>query len=111
MRDLTPGGRRGVDELSPYDRATVGLWRRSYHRLERQPEDRSLAEAAMHAVLAGLRRWTDPPALFAAYEAGTAADFSMIDSLLPSTFPEELRWTVREAAFYLRWRELTSHGE
>jgi hypothetical protein len=61
----------------------------------------------MHAVLAGLRRWSNPGALFAAYEADTAAYFALVRSLLPSDIPEELVWRVREAAFYLRWRELT----
>jgi len=96
-----------VDELSPYDRATVSLWRRSHTELTEQPEHRQFAEAGMHAVLAGLRRWSDPGALFDSYEAETAADFALIRSLLPSDIPEEMIWRVREAAFYLRWRELT----
>ena len=96
-----------MDELSPYDRATVGLWRRSYTELTEQPEHRQLAEAGMHAVLARLRRWRDPHALFAAYEADTAADFALVRSLLPSDISEEMVWRVREAAFYLRWLELT----
>jgi hypothetical protein len=96
-----------VDELSPYDRATVSLWQRSYTELTEQPEHRQLAEAGMHAVLAGLRRWSDPRGLFAAYEADTAADFALVRSLLPPGIPDGMVWRVREAAFYLRWLELT----
>lgn len=95
-----------MDELSPYDRATVSLWRRSHSELTTKPEHRQLAEAGMHAVLAGLRRWSDPQALFAAYEVDTAADFALIRSLLPSDIAEDLVWRVRESAFYLRWLEL-----
>jgi hypothetical protein len=73
-------------------------------------ERRSLAEAAVHAVLSGLRRWSDATALFAAYEAEAAADLSLIGSVVPAGFPEELRWTVRDAAYWLRWLELTGQG-
>jgi hypothetical protein len=96
-----------VEDLSPYDRATLGLWRRSYTLLTEQPEDRQLVEAAMHAVLAGLRRWSRPAELFTAYEEGTAADFALARSVLPADASEELLWRVREAAFYLRYLELT----
>ena len=95
-----------VDELSPYDRATVSLWRCSHTELTDEAAHRQLAEAGMHAVLAGLRHWSEPQALLAAYEANTAADFALVRSLLPSDIPEEMIWRVREAAFYLRWLEL-----
>jgi hypothetical protein len=71
---------------------------------------RSLAEAAVHAVLSGLRRWSDAASLFAAYEAEAAADLSLIGSVVPPGFPVELRWTVRDATFWLRWLELTAQG-
>jgi hypothetical protein len=90
--------------LSPYDRATVGLWRRGRERLAAQP-DRALAEVAAHAVLARLRRCREPRALLAAYEAD-AADFRLIGSLLAGDEASELFWCVRDAAFGLRWREL-----
>lgn len=96
-----------MEDLSPYDRATLGLWRRSYTLLTEQQEDRQLVEAAMHAVLAGLRRWSRPAELFTAYEEGTAADFALVRSVLPADASEELLWRIREAAFYLRYLELT----
>jgi hypothetical protein len=95
-----------VEDLSPYDRATLGLWRRSYTLLTGQLEDRQLVEAAMHAVLARLRCWSLPAELFIAYEEGTAADFTLARSVLPADASEELLWRVREAAFYLRYLEL-----
>jgi hypothetical protein len=97
-----------VDDLSPYDRTTVELWRRSYEELTGHAGH--LPEAAMHAVLTGLRRHTDPAALFAAYEAEATADFTLMASLVPGDLSTELLWTVRDAAFYLRWKELTGGG-
>lgn len=99
-----------VDDLSPYDRATIGLWSRSYQELSRQPGDGAVVEAAMHAILAGLRRYADAPSLFTAYEAEAAADFALIRSLLPDDFTEETLWRVRDAAFHLRWLELMDSG-
>ena len=76
-------------------------------------------ETAVHAVLTGLRRCADLPALFARYAADARADFALIDSLvpaLPATTRDaahgidgnhERRFQVRDAAFYLRWLELT----
>lgn len=101
---------RPLDDLSPYDRATVGLWSRSYQELTQQPADGALIEAAVHAVLAGLRRFGEARSLFAAYETDAAADFALMGSLLPDDLSEEVRWRVRDAAFYLRWRELTDPG-
>jgi hypothetical protein len=66
-----------------------------------------------------LRRCADPAALFARYAADAKADFALIDSLvpaLPATTQDaghgidgndERRFQVRDAAFYLRWLELT----
>lgn len=97
-----------VEELSPYDRATVRLWGRSYHELFGRPDHGHLIEAAVHAVLAGLRREVEPEALFAAYEREAAADFALIRSLLPDQSQEESVWMIRDAAFHLRWIELTA---
>lgn len=99
-----------LEDLTPYDRATVALWSRSYHELIQQPEYNALVDAAVHAVLAGLRRFAQPSSLFAAYEAEAAADFALIRSLLPDQFVEELLWQVRDAAFHLRWVELRNPG-
>ena len=91
--------------LSPYNRATIGLWRRGRERLADQA-GRALAEVAAHAVLARLRRCGERAALLAAYEASPGADFSLIASLLPGDETSELFWCVRDAAFHLRWTEL-----
>jgi hypothetical protein len=78
-----------------------------------------IRETAVHAVLAGLRRCADSAALFTRYAADAGADFALIDSLvpaLPATTRDvahgidgnhERRFQVRDAAFYLRWLELT----
>ena len=96
-----------MDDLSRYHRATVGLWRRSHAALIGEQCDQCLRDAAVHAVLAGLRRHRGPRALLAAYEASPRADFSLVGSLLPGDEQSERFWRVRDAAFHLRWRELT----
>jgi hypothetical protein len=116
--------------LSAYDRATVGLWARSYREVHGgagprpapapagQPLPGYLAAAAVHALLVGLRRCAEPAALFALYAdtAATAADFALVDSLVPPAMADaadprhlndERRWQVRDAAFHVRWLELT----
>jgi len=101
---------RSVEHLSPYDRATVNLWARSYAELSRHPTHGPLIEAAVHAVLAGLRQYRQPPSLFAAYESNAIADFALIRSLVPSRLADEMLWRVRDAAFHLRWVESTGSG-
>src|SRR5438093_13555590 len=91
--------------LTPYNRATIGLWRRGRERLAGQP-GRAFAEVAAHAVLARLRRCRTRAALLAAYEASPGADFSLIASLLPGDETSEPFWCVRDAAFHMRWLEL-----
>ena len=95
-----------LEGLNRYDRATVALWSRSHAKLARRSGQSCLAEAAVHAVLAGLRRCPEPAALFARYEADAAADFALIGSLLRGEPESEPFWRVRDAAFYLRWLEL-----
>ena len=96
-----------VDDLSRYDRATVALWARSYAALSRRTEQRHLAEAAAHALLPRLRAHSTPAALLARYETDAAADFALIGSLLPGSPSDEELWQARDAAFHLRWQELT----
>ena len=72
----------------------------------------ALVEAAVHAVLARLRRHPDAAALFADHEAEPTTDFRLIASLLPydpdgTAADVEALQRVREAAFWLRWVELT----
>jgi len=75
-----------------------------------QADSSHLVEAAVHAVLAGLRRYTQPPALLHAYEDQAAADLALIRSVVETPLSDELLWRVRDAAFHLRWLELTSSG-
>ena len=96
-----------MDDLTPYDRATVNLWSRSYQELAEQPGYGALVEAAIHSVLAGLRTTRDVRSLFQGYEQNAAADFVLIRSLVSEGIAEELVWRVRDAAFHLRWLELT----
>lgn len=100
-----------MDELSRYDRATVALWARSYAALSRRASRRALAEAAAHALLPRLRVIDTPAALLARYETDSAADFALIGSLLPGRMADEPLWQARDAAFHLRWRELTAGGQ
>ena len=93
-------------ELSRYDQATVGLWGRGYAQAFGHIRQRALAEAAVHAVLVSLRRH-DLPGLFRCYDGGTAADLALAGSLMPPDTPEETLWQLRDAAFYLRWLQLT----
>lgn len=96
-----------MEQLSRYDQVTVALWRRSSLALGRDGQDPCLRGAAVHALLARLRGVTAPRALLAAYEVTTAGDFALIASLLPGDVESELFWRVRDAAFHLRWCELT----
>jgi hypothetical protein len=99
-----------LEDLSPYDRSTVRLWASSYTGLSRRPVSSNLLDAAVHVVLAGLREYGQPASLFAAYEAEAAADLELIRSLVVGEHPDELLWTVRDAAFYLRWSEFVGAG-
>ena len=104
-----------MGDLTPGRRAVVSLWRESHRALPDHPAGRVVAEAAAHALLARLRV-TCPTAdtLWRHYEAGNASDFTLIASLVPSpptarttTEREQRLYPIREAAFWLRWRELT----
>ncbi|MBI4496642.1 MAG: hypothetical protein HY689_01925 [Chloroflexi bacterium] len=95
-----------LKDLNRYDRATVALWRRGHAELPQREPSRHLAEAAVHALLTGLRRCADAGALFARYETDTNADFVLISSLLAGRLNQDRLWRVRDAAFYLRWLEL-----
>jgi hypothetical protein len=95
-----------MDDLKPYDRATVALWRRGHAELGRQTSLGACPiHVAVHAVLAGLRRCPTPAALLACYGTDAAADLALIGSVLPDALAEPC-WRVRDAAFYLRWLEL-----
>lgn len=96
-------------KLTPYDRATLGLWAHSHAEWANEPRKTCLAEVAVHVVLAHLRRCESPEGLFELYDSRLGADFALIGSLLTELkIPDdELLWRLRETAFYLRWAELT----
>lgn len=100
----------GSRELSPYDRVTVSLWARSHKLLASQSQDSCLVQAAIHAVLAGLRDCQSPEELVVRYSADVAPDFALIGSLLPDLANPlaETLWRIRDAAFYLAWSEVRS---
>jgi hypothetical protein len=95
-----------MDDLSPYDRTRVALWRASAAALAGDRDDPCLRGAAVQALLVRLRAVADRAVLLGAYERDTAADFALIGSLLPGDVETELFWRVRDAAFDARWREL-----
>lgn len=98
---------KGIDgmKLNPYDQATVSMWGRGYAggvaRYGRHP----LVEAAISAVIAGLRQ-RDARSLFLAYEQDAEADYQLIGSLLPEEPTEHLLIQIRDAAFHVRWLQL-----
>jgi hypothetical protein len=104
-----------LDDLCRYDRATLGLWSHSHTRLAAPPRPPTgplcVAQAAAHAVLPDLRRCASLAALLARYE-DTARDLALIRSLVPETPTRDPVndpvWRVRDAAFYLRWQELSA---
>lgn len=103
-----------MDELTPGRRVYLRLWRTSYRDLTRHPDGRIVAEAAAHALLARLRAaCPTAPDLWRHYDDGSDADFALIASLIRAppdartlTEEETRLYPVREAAFWLRWREL-----
>jgi len=111
-----------LEQLSRYDRATVGLWSRSHAELARPSgagrDHDWLVEAAVHAVLSGLRGCSRPGDLLTRYEAEAAGELALVGSLVGSprgvagvpAEPVDFPYRVREAAFHLRWRELTATG-
>lgn len=99
-----------MEHLSRYDRVTVGLWARSYAELARSLKDACLPEAAVHAVLARLRRCAEPRALLSCYEHDGAADFALIGSLVDGNSRDALFLQLRDAAYHLRWRELAERN-
>ena len=88
------------------DRALVRQWAGQHAELLCWGRPRALVQAAMHAVLAGLRRYRTPGELLAGYDLTDQADGALIRSLLPDA-PEALIRQVRHAALHLRWAELS----
>ena len=61
----------------------------------------------MHAVLTGLRRKEDTAALFHCYDADTAAEIELVKSIMPEGTDEHSLHDIRDAAFWIRWLQLT----
>ena len=96
-----------MDPLSSPGQGTAARWARCYQALPFQTGTRWSLDSAVHALLARLRRCLSASDLFHAYETEAAGDFSLIGSLLEHYPRPELLWCVRDAAYYLRWLELT----
>lgn len=92
-------------ELNRYDQATVSLWGRGYAHVFGQLGLRPFAEAAMHAVLASLRR-KDIRELLRCYDDDTAADVELVRSVMPDAIDEQTLHDVRDAAFFTRWLQI-----
>ena len=99
-----------TNALNSYERATVALWRSGYTELCGQAPRVILAEIATHATLARLRRYAPASALFNAYQTDAAPDLALVGSLLIGDVAGRLLWQARDAAYYLRWRELLAEG-
>ena len=117
-----------MEHLCRYDRVTLRLWSDGHRHLaadaarrvarppaappaqDGPPSPRWLAQAAAHAVLPDLRRCATLADLLVRYEA-SAGDLALIHSLVPDApAPDPVNdpaWRVRDAAFYLRWQELS----
>ena len=93
-------------KLNPYDQATVSMWGRGYAGAVARYGRHPLVEAAISAVIAGLRRQHEARSLFLAYEQDAEADYQLISSLLPEEPTEHLLIQVRDAAFHVRWLQL-----
>ena len=93
-------------ELNRYDRATVGMWGQGYAAVVARYGANPFVDAAIAAVVGGLRRHPDPKSLFKAYEDGADADYQLIASVLPEQPGESVLVQVRDAAFHVRWLQL-----
>ena len=99
-----------MEELSSYDRATIALWARSHRELAHEAARTWTIEAATHALLARLRAYADQRQLLTRYQGEAANDFALIRSVLPEEPSEEVTWRLRDAAFHLRWLELSGNA-
>ena len=107
-----------MDNLTPGQRVEIALWRESHRALPRHPAGRVAAEAAAHALLARLRLTCHTAeTLWRHYREGNERDFALIASLVPppqgartTIEREDTLYPIREAAFWLRWRELAGDG-
>jgi hypothetical protein len=93
-----------------YERATIQLWTRSEAAVMRYWGRAPLAEAAVHALLCRLRACASVPDLSHRYDLEVPADLALVASLAPDGVDDQLLGQLRDAGFYLRWRELVATG-
>ncbi len=93
-------------ELNRYDQVTVGMWGRGYAAVVARYGVNPFVDAAIAAVVAGLRRHAEARALFRGYEDDADPDYQLIDSVLPDRPGDEVLVQVRDAAFHIRWLQL-----
>ena len=91
-----------------YERATIQLWTRSQAAVVRYWGRAPLAEAAVHALLCRLRACASVADLSRRYDLEVPADLALVASLAPDGVDDQLLGQLRDAAFYLRWRELAA---
>ena len=58
-------------------------------------------------MLSGIRRKHDIAELFHCYDADTAAEVELVKSIMPDGTDERTLHDVRDAAFWIRWLQLT----
>ena len=93
-------------ELNRYDRATVGMWGQGYAAVVARYGANPFVDAAIAAVVGGLRTRTEAKTLFLAYEDDADPDYQLIASVLPEQPGENVLVQVRDAAFHVRWLQL-----
>jgi hypothetical protein len=108
----TPRQRDSADVAStcatPTDQQTLRLWARCYASLIANGAMRPpLVDVAAALLLGHLRTCVDVSALLTRYRNGDR-DRELVERVFA---PAQANWyEVRDAAYYLRWRELVSAG-
>ena len=93
-------------ELNAYDQVTVSMWGKGYAAAVARYGANPFVDAAIAAVVAGLRWHTEAKRLFQAYEDDADPDYQLIASVLPEQPGESVLVQVRDAAFHVRWLQL-----
>ena len=93
-------------ELNRYDQVTVSMWGKGYAAVVARYGMNAFVDAAIAAVVAGLRHHGEARALFRAYDDDADPDYQLIDSVLPDRPGQEVLVQVRDAAFHIRWLQL-----
>jgi hypothetical protein len=106
-----PNSTHPIRRLTRLEQLTLNTWRWAAVALQHAlgPSAAVLEFAAMHAVLASLRDWDDPVALFARH-AHAQPEFQLIHSVLGDEPRPGLAHDILDTAFLLRWTELAATG-